>query len=109
MPDRSISTFDDRRCGDGATQPTSGATTGSQVITFGTIKTKAALKDSARIHYGSPLATPTGITARYAGDHGQRYPAVWDHRSQPRTAPAPPSNRGLIETTRRTIYQTARG
>ncbi|WP_131725008.1 hypothetical protein, partial [Mycobacteroides abscessus] len=26
----------------------------AQVITFGTIKTKAALKDSARIHYGQP-------------------------------------------------------
>lgn len=48
--------FDDRRRGDVMryTSEKWGEENVSQVITFGTIKTKAAIKDSARVHYGQP-------------------------------------------------------
>ena len=48
--------FDDRRRGEMVRYAADkwGSDRVAQVITFGTIKTKAALKDSARIHYGQP-------------------------------------------------------
>lgn len=48
--------FDDRRRGEMIRYATErwGADKVAQVITFGTIKTKAALKDSARVHFGQP-------------------------------------------------------
>jgi len=48
--------FDDRRRGDMVRYATDkwGADRVAQVITFGTIKTKAAIKDSARVQFGQP-------------------------------------------------------
>ncbi|MFC4335151.1 DNA polymerase III subunit alpha [Salininema proteolyticum] len=53
MPDIDID-FDDRRRGEMITYATEkyGKDFVAQVITFGTIKTKAALKDAARVHHG---------------------------------------------------------
>ncbi|SDM65681.1 DNA polymerase III subunit alpha [Allokutzneria albata] len=55
MPDIDID-FDDRRRGEMIRYATDkyGSDKVAQVITFGTIKTKAAIKDSARVHYGQP-------------------------------------------------------
>ncbi|GAB3466164.1 DNA polymerase III subunit alpha [Actinophytocola sediminis] len=55
MPDIDID-FDDRRRGEMITYATDkyGADKVAQVITFGTIKTKAAIKDSARVLHGQP-------------------------------------------------------
>ncbi|CAM3127352.1 DNA polymerase III subunit alpha [Stackebrandtia soli] len=55
MPDIDLD-FDDRRRGEIIEYATRkyGAEKVAQVITFGTIKTKAALKDSARAHLGQP-------------------------------------------------------
>ncbi|MTD52874.1 DNA polymerase III subunit alpha [Amycolatopsis pithecellobii] len=55
MPDIDID-FDDRRRGEMIRYATEkyGADKVAQVITFGTIKTKAAIKDSARVHFGQP-------------------------------------------------------
>ncbi|MFB9906856.1 DNA polymerase III subunit alpha [Allokutzneria oryzae] len=55
MPDIDID-FDDRRRGEMVRYATEkwGHDRVAQVITFGTIKTKAAIKDSARVHYGQP-------------------------------------------------------
>ncbi|RBO96696.1 DNA polymerase III subunit alpha [Nocardia puris] len=48
--------FDDRRRGEMIRYATErwGAEKVAQVITFGTIKTKAAIKDAARVHFGQP-------------------------------------------------------
>ena len=55
MPDIDID-FDDRRRGEMIRYATDkyGADRVAQVITFGTIKTKAAIKDAARVQYGQP-------------------------------------------------------
>ncbi|WP_033296404.1 DNA polymerase III subunit alpha, partial [Amycolatopsis jejuensis] len=55
MPDIDID-FDDRRRGEMIRYATEkyGVDRVAQVITFGTIKTKAAIKDSARVHFGQP-------------------------------------------------------
>ncbi|WP_143153996.1 DNA polymerase III subunit alpha, partial [Rhodococcus rhodnii] len=55
MPDIDID-FDDRRRGEMITYATDkwGSDKVAQVITFGTIKTKAAIKDSARVQFGQP-------------------------------------------------------
>ncbi len=55
MPDIDID-FDDRRRGEMLRYAANkwGSDRVAQVITFGTIKTKAALKDAARVHYGQP-------------------------------------------------------
>ncbi|MBF6450707.1 DNA polymerase III subunit alpha [Nocardia elegans] len=55
MPDIDID-FDDRRRGEMVRYATEkwGSDRVAQVITFGTIKTKAALKDSARVLFGQP-------------------------------------------------------
>ncbi len=56
MPDIDID-FDDRRRGEMvryASEKWGGTDKVAQVITFGTIKTKAAIKDSARVQFGQP-------------------------------------------------------
>ena len=114
MPDIDID-FDDRRRGEMVRYAADkwGHDRVAQVITFGTIKTKAALKDSARIHYGQPgfaiadritKALPPAIMAKDISLSGIIDPA---HERYKEAAEV----RGLIETDPdvRTIYQTARG
>ena len=85
----------------------------AQVITFGTIKTKAALKDSARIHYGQPgfaiadritKALPPAVMAKDIPLSGITDP---NHERYKEAAEV----RTLIDTDSdvRTIYETARG
>ncbi len=85
----------------------------AQVITFGTIKTKAALKDSARVHYGQPgfaiadritKALPPPIMAKDISVAGITDPT---HERYKEAAEV----RALIDTDPdvRTIYETARG
>lgn len=107
--------FDDRRRGEMVRYAAEkwGSDRVAQVITFGTIKTKAALKDSARIHYGQPgfaiadritKALPPPIMAKDIPLSGITDPS---HERYKEAAEV----RGLIETDPdvRTIYQTARG
>src|SRR5271166_6379799 len=107
--------FDDRRRGEVVRYAADkwGHDRVAQVITFGTIKTKAALKDSARIHYGQPgfaiadritKALPQAIMAKDIPLSGITDP---NHERYKEAAEV----RGLIETDPdvRTIYQTARG
>jgi DNA polymerase-3 subunit alpha len=114
MPDIDID-FDDRRRGEMVRYAADkwGQDRVAQVITFGTIKTKAALKDSARIHYGQPgfaiadritKALPPPIMAKDIPLSGITDPA---HARYKEAAEI----RGLIDTDPdvRTIYQTARG
>jgi DNA polymerase-3 subunit alpha len=114
MPDIDID-FDDRRRGEMVRYAADkwGHDRVAQVITFGTIKTKAALKDSARIHYGQPgfamadritKALPPPIMAKDIPLSGITDPA---HERYKEAAEV----RGLIDTDPevRTIYQTARG
>src|SRR5882724_8561992 len=114
MPDIDID-FDDRRRGEMLRYAANkwGSDRVAQVITFGTIKTKAALKDSARIHYGQPgfaiadritKALPPAIMAKDIPLSGITDP---NHERFKEATEV----RGLIETDPdvRTIYQTARG
>jgi DNA polymerase-3 subunit alpha len=114
MPDIDID-FDDRRRGEMVRYAADkwGHDRVAQVITFGTIKTKAALKDSARIHYGQPgfaiadritKALPPPIMAKDIPLSGITDP---NHERYKEAAEV----RGLIDTDPdvRTIYQTARG
>ncbi|MGC1804124.1 MAG: DNA polymerase III subunit alpha, partial [Mycobacterium sp.] len=114
MPDIDID-FDDRRRGEMVRYAADkwGHDRVAQVITFGTIKTKAALKDSARIHYGQPgfaiadritKALPPAIMAKDIPLSGITDP---NHERYKEAAEV----RGLIDTDPdvRTIYQTARG
>jgi DNA polymerase III subunit alpha len=114
MPDIDID-FDDRRRGEMVRYAAEkwGQDRVAQVITFGTIKTKAALKDSARIHYGQPgfaiadritKALPPAIMAKDIPLSGITDP---NHERYKEAAEI----RGLIDTDPdvRTIYQTARG
>jgi DNA polymerase-3 subunit alpha len=114
MPDIDID-FDDRRRGEMVRYAADkwGHDRVAQVITFGTIKTKAALKDSARIHYGQPgfaiadritKALPPPIMAKDISLSGITDPA---HERYKEAAEV----RSLIDTDPdvRTIYQTARG
>jgi DNA polymerase-3 subunit alpha len=114
MPDIDID-FDDRRRGEMVRYAAEkwGQDRVAQVITFGTIKTKAALKDSARIHYGQPgfaiadritKALPPPIMAKDIPLSGITDP---NHERYKEAAEV----RGLIDTDPdvRTIYQTARG
>lgn len=107
--------FDDRRRGEMVRYAAErwGSDRVAQVITFGTIKTKAALKDSARVHYGQPgfaiadritKALPPPIMAKDIPLSGITDPA---HERYKEAAEV----RGLIDTDPdvRTIYQTARG
>lgn len=114
MPDIDID-FDDRRRGEMLRYAANkyGHDRVAQVITFGTIKTKAALKDAARVHYGQPgfaiadritKALPPPIMAKdipLAGimdPNHERYKEATEVRT-------------LIETDPdvRTIYETALG
>src|ERR1700730_17883245 len=114
MPDIDID-FDDRRRGEMLRYATEkyGHDRVAQVITFGTIKTKAALKDSARIHFGQPgfsiadkitKALPPPIMAKDISLSG-----ITDtsHDRYKEAAEV----RGLIDTDPevRTIYDTALG
>src|SRR5258707_3120563 len=114
MPDIDID-FDDRRRGEMVRYAADkwGSDRVAQVITFGTIKTKAALKDSARIHYGQPgfaiadritKALPPPIMAKDIPLSGITDP---NHDRYKEAAEV----RGLIDTDPdvRTIYETARG
>ncbi len=114
MPDIDID-FDDRRRGEMVRYAAErwGADRVAQVITFGTIKTKAALKDSARIHYGQPgfaiadritKALPPPIMAKDIPLSGITDPG---HERYKEAAEV----RALIDTDPdvRTIYQTALG
>jgi DNA polymerase-3 subunit alpha len=114
MPDIDID-FDDRRRGEMVRYAAErwGHDRVAQVITFGTIKTKAALKDSARIHYGQPgfaiadriaKALPPPIMAKDIPLAGITDP---DHERYKEAAEV----RGLIDADPdvRTIYETARG
>ena len=114
MPDIDID-FDDRRRGEMVRYAADkwGHDRVAQVITFGTIKTKAALKDAARIHYGQPgfaiadritKALPPPIMAKDIPLSGITNP---EHDRYKEAAEV----RGLIDTDPdvRTIYETARG
>ena len=114
MPDIDID-FDDRRRGEMVRYAADkwGSDRVAQVITFGTIKTKAALKDSARVHYGQPgfaiadritKALPPPIMAKDIPLSGITDPS---HERYKEAAEV----RGLIDTDPdvRTIYETARG
>ena len=114
MPDIDID-FDDRRRGEMVRYAADkwGSDRVAQVITFGTIKTKAALKDSARVHYGQPgfaiadritKALPPPIMAKDIPLSGITDP---NHERYKEAAEV----RGLIDTDPdvRTIYETARG
>ncbi len=107
--------FDDRRRGEMLRYAANkwGSDRVAQVITFGTIKTKAALKDSARVHYGQPgfaiadritKALPPPIMAKDIPVSGITDP---NHERYKEAAEV----RALIETDPdvRTIYQTALG
>ncbi|MDX1878084.1 DNA polymerase III subunit alpha [Mycolicibacterium sp. 141076] len=114
MPDIDID-FDDRRRGEMVRYASEkwGSDRVAQVITFGTIKTKAALKDSARVHYGQPgfaiadritKALPPPIMAKDISVAGITDP---NHERYKEAAEV----RALIDTDPdvRTIYETARG
>ncbi|MGA5466256.1 DNA polymerase III subunit alpha [Mycobacterium sp. NPDC050041] len=114
MPDIDID-FDDRRRGEMLRYAANkwGSDRVAQVITFGTIKTKAALKDSARVHYGQPgfaiadritKALPPPIMAKDIPLSGITDPAHDRYKEATEV-------RGLIDTDPdvRTIYETARG
>ena len=114
MPDIDID-FDDRRRGEMVRYAADkwGSDRVAQVITFGTIKTKAALKDSARVHYGQPgfaiadritKALPPPIMAKDIPLSGI---TDTNHERYKEAAEV----RGLIDTDPdvRTIYETARG
>ncbi|WJR31615.1 DNA polymerase III subunit alpha [Mycobacteroides immunogenum] len=107
--------FDDRRRGEMVRYATDkwGSDRVAQVITFGTIKTKAALKDSARIHYGQPgFAIADRITKALPPPIMAKDIPVWgitnpEHERYKEAAEV----RGLIDTDPdvRNIYQTALG
>jgi DNA polymerase-3 subunit alpha len=107
--------FDDRRRGEMLRYAANkwGSDRVAQVITFGTIKTKAALKDSARVNYGQPgfaiadritKALPPPIMAKDISLSGITDPS---HERYKEAAEV----RSLIDTDPdvRTIYETARG
>ncbi|WP_158896324.1 DNA polymerase III subunit alpha, partial [Amycolatopsis anabasis] len=114
MPDIDID-FDDRRRGEMIRYSTDkyGVDKVAQVITFGTIKTKAAIKDSARVHYGQPgyaiadkisKALPPPIMAKDIPLSGIVNP---EHERYGEAAEV----RTLVETDEecKTIFETARG
>src|SRR5699024_3172430 len=114
MPDIDID-FDDRRRGEMVRYAADrwGHDKVAQVITFGTIKTKAAIKDAARVHFGQPgfqmadrisKALPPPVAAKDISVAGITDP---EHERYAEAAEV----RGLIETDPdiRTIYDTALG
>ncbi len=114
MPDIDID-FDDRRRGEMVRYATErwGSDKVAQVITFGTIKTKAAIKDSARVQFGQPgfsiadritKALPPPIMAKDISVSGITDP---EHERYNEASEV----RALIETDPevKTIYDTALG
>ncbi|MPY81153.1 MAG: DNA polymerase III subunit alpha [Actinophytocola sp.] len=114
MPDIDID-FDDRRRGEMVRYATEkyGSDKVAQVITFGTIKTKAAIKDAARVHFGQPgyaiadkitKALPPPIMAKDIPLSGIVDP---EHERYAEAAEV----RTLVETDPevKTIFETARG
>lgn len=114
MPDIDMD-FDDRRRGEMVRYATEkyGADRIAQVITFGKIKTKAAIKDAARVHFGQAgyaiadrisKALPPPVAAKDIPLSGITDPK---HERYPEAAEV----RALIETDGdvSTIFQTARG
>ncbi|KZM70277.1 DNA polymerase III subunit alpha [Nocardia terpenica] len=114
MPDIDMD-FDDRRRGEMVRYATEkyGADRVAQVITFGRIKTKAAIKDAARVHFGQPgfaladrisKALPPPVAAKDIPLSGIVDPA---HERYPEAAEV----RSLLESDRdvSTIFETARG
>ncbi|MFJ8917766.1 DNA polymerase III subunit alpha [Amycolatopsis sp. NPDC102389] len=114
MPDIDID-FDDRRRGEMIRYATEkyGVDKVAQVITFGTIKTKAAIKDSARVHFGQPgyaiadrisKALPPPIMAKDIPLSG-----IVDSKHERYGEAA--EVRALVETDEecKTIFETARG
>ncbi|SHG63345.1 DNA polymerase III, alpha subunit [Streptoalloteichus hindustanus] len=114
MPDIDMD-FDDRRRGEMVRYATEkyGADRVAQVITFGRIKTKAAIKDAARVHFGQPgygiadrisKALPPPVAAKDIPLSGIVDP---EHERYGEAAEV----RSLIETDRdvATIFETARG
>lgn len=114
MPDIDID-FDDRRRGEMLRYAANkwGSDRVAQVITFGTIKTKAALKDSARVNYGQPgfaiadritKALPPAVMAKDIPLSGITDPSHERYKEAVEV-------RNLIDTDPdvRTIYETARG
>ncbi|MFI6044146.1 DNA polymerase III subunit alpha [Nocardia sp. NPDC051321] len=114
MPDIDMD-FDDRRRGEMVRYATEkyGSDRVAQVITFGKIKTKAAIKDSARVHYGQAgfavadrisKALPPPVAAKDIPLSGITDPS---HERYPEASEV----RALIETDKdvATIMDTARG
>lgn len=114
MPDIDMD-FDDRRRGEMVRYATEkyGTDRVAQVITFGKIKTKAAIKDAARVHFGQPgfaiadrisKALPPPVAAKDIPLSGILDPK---HERYPEAAEV----RSLIETDKdvSTIFETGRG
>ena len=107
--------FDDRRRGEMVRYATEkwGADRVAQVITFGTIKTKAAIKDSARVQFGQPgfaiadqitKALPPPIMAKDISVSGITDPAHERYKEAAEVRALIESNPDVAK-----IYQTAKG
>ncbi|KQU03246.1 DNA polymerase III subunit alpha [Rhodococcus sp. Leaf7] len=114
MPDIDID-FDDRRRGEMVRYATEkwGSDRVAQVITFGTIKTKAAIKDSARVQFGQPgfaiadqitKALPPPIMAKDISVAGITDPAHERYKEATEVRSLIDSNPDVAK-----IYQTAKG
>ena len=113
MPDIDID-FDERRRGDVIRYVTEkwGEDKVAQIVTYGTIKAKAAIKDSARV-LGFPYALGDRITkAMPAGRDGQGHPAVRHlRRGSPAVRARPARSARLYEAEPdvKQVIDTARG
>ncbi|MET4614443.1 DNA polymerase-3 subunit alpha, partial [Rhodococcus sp. PvR044] len=114
MPDIDID-FDDRRRGEMVRYATEkwGSDRVAQVITFGTIKTKAAIKDSARVQFGQPgfaiadqitKALPPPIMAKDISVSGITDPEHERYKEAVEVRALIDSNPDVAK-----IYQTAKG
>ncbi|MGU3434140.1 DNA polymerase III subunit alpha [Actinomycetes bacterium M1A6_2h] len=114
MPDIDID-FDDRRRGEMVRYATEkwGSDRVAQVITFGTIKTKAAIKDSARVQFGQPgfaiadqitKALPPPVMAKDISVAGITDPAHERYKEASEVRSLIDSNPDVAK-----IYQTAKG
>ncbi|AQA23990.1 DNA polymerase III, alpha subunit [Rhodococcus sp. MTM3W5.2] len=114
MPDIDID-FDDRRRGEMVRYATDkwGSDRVAQVITFGTIKTKAAIKDSARVQFGQPgfaiadqitKALPPPIMAKDISVSGITDPEHERYKEAVEVRALIDSNPDVAK-----IYQTAKG
>ncbi|MBY6540772.1 DNA polymerase III subunit alpha [Rhodococcus sp. BP-349] len=114
MPDIDID-FDDRRRGEMVRYATEkwGSDRVAQVITFGTIKTKAAIKDSARVQFGQPgfaiadqitKALPPPVMAKDISVAGITDPTHERYKEATEVRSLIDSNPDVAK-----IYQTAKG